>query len=94
MQAGGYNAEAQKDWDILTMAQPLMSMKPDGADDKTKPPMASEWTRYYKGKNGKKGRVFTSLYGASEDILGYRRMIVNGVYWSLGLKTRSRGFKN
>ena len=88
VQAGGYNAEAQKDWDILTMAQPLMSMKPDGEDDKTKPPMASEWTRYYKGKNGKKGRVFTSLYGASEDILnsGYRRMIVNGVYWSLGLE--------
>jgi hypothetical protein len=67
--AGGYNAEAQKDWDILTMAQPLMTMKPDGADDKSKPPMASEWTRHYKGKDGKKGRVFTSLYGASEDIL-------------------------
>ena len=90
VQAGGYNAEAQKDWDILTMAQPLMSMKPDGEDDKTKPPMASEWTRYYNGKNGKKGRVFTSLYGASEDILnaGYRRMIVNGVYWSLGLENK------
>ena len=69
VQAGGYNAEAQKDWNILTMAQPLMTMKADGAPDKTKPPMASEWTRHYKGKNGKKGRVFTSLYGASEDIL-------------------------
>ena len=90
VQAGGYNAEAQNDWDILTMAQPLMSMKPDGADDKTKPPMASEWTRHYQGKNGKKGRVFTSLYGASEDLLnpGYRRMIVNGVYWTLGLENK------
>ena len=90
VQAGGYNAEAKKDWDILTMAQPLMSMKPDGADDKTKPPMASEWTRHYQGKNGKKGRVFTSLYGASEDLLnpGYRRMIVNGVYWTLGLENK------
>ncbi|NBU87132.1 MAG: cytochrome C precursor, partial [Verrucomicrobia bacterium] len=91
--AGGYNAEAQKDWDILTMAQPLMTMKPDGADDKSKPPMASEWTRHYKGKDGKKGRVFTSLYGASEDILnaGYRRMIINGVYWSLGLEKHIKG---
>ena len=90
VQAGGYNAEAQKDWDILTMAQPLMSMKPDGVDDKTKPPMASEWTRHYQGKNGEKGRVFTSLYGASEDLLnpGYRRMIVNGVYWTLGLENK------
>ena len=93
VQAGGYNAEAKKDWDILTMAQPLMSMKPDGADDKTKPPMASEWTRHYQGKNGKKGRVFTSLYGASEDILnpGYRRMIINGVYWTLGLENKIKG---
>ncbi|MDC3335608.1 GDSL-type esterase/lipase family protein [Opitutales bacterium] len=91
--AGGYNAEAQKDWDILTMAQPLMTMKPDGADDKSKPPMASEWTRHYTGKNGKKGRVFTSLYGASEDILnaGYRRMIINGIYWSLGLEKHIKG---
>ena len=90
VQAGGYNAEAQKDWNILTMAQPLMTMKADGAPDKTKPPMASEWTRHYKGKNGKKGRVFTSLYGASEDLLnpGYRRMIINGVYWTLGLENR------
>ena len=90
VQAGGYNAEAQKDWNILTMAQPLMTMKADGAPDKTKPPMASEWTRHYKGKNGKKGRVFTSLYGASEDLLnpGYRRMIINGVYWILGLENK------
>ena len=90
VQAGGYNAEAQKDWNILTMAQPLMTMKADGAPDKTKPPMASEWTRHYKGKNGKKGRVFTSLYGASEDILnpGYRRLIINGVYWTLALENQ------
>ena len=90
VQAGGYNAEAQKDWNILTMAQPLMSMKAEGAPDKTKPPMASEWTRHYQGKDGKKGRVFTSLYGASEDLLnpGYRRMIINGVFWILGLENQ------
>ena len=45
VQAGGYNAEPQADWNILTMAQPLMSMKPDGKDDPQKPPKASEWTR-------------------------------------------------
>lgn len=88
VQAGGYNAEPQDDWEILTMAQPLMSMKPDGKPDPSKPPMASEWTREYTGANGKKGRVFTSLYGASEDILndGYRRMLVNAAYWLVGLE--------
>lgn len=92
VQAGGYNAEPANDWTLLTMAQPLMSMEPDGKPDATKPPMAGEWTRMYKGKNGKEGRVFTSLYGASEDILnpGYRRMIINAVYWSLGLEGQIR----
>ncbi len=93
VQAGGYNAEPQKDWDILTMAQPLMTMDFDGKPDATKPPMASEWTRLYNGKGGKKGRVFTSLYGASEDILndGYRRMVINGIYWTLGLEDSIKG---
>ena len=88
VQAGGYNAEPADDWTVLTMAQPLMSMKPDGDPDPAKPPMASEWTRAYQGENGAEGRVFTSLYGASEDILndGYRRLVINGIYWSLGLE--------
>ena len=96
IQAGGYNAEAQPDWDILTMAQPLMTMEPDGAPDPDKPPKASEWTRQYKGKDGATGRVFTSLYGASEDILnpGYRRMIINAVYWMAGLEDQIKADSN
>ena len=96
VQAGGYNAEAAADWNILTMAQPLMTMLADGVPDETKPPMASEWTRTYVGEDGRTGRVFTSLYGASEDILnpGYRRMVVNGVYWSVGLEDQIRADSN
>ncbi|MEP2775274.1 MAG: ThuA domain-containing protein [Luteolibacter sp.] len=94
--AGGYNAEPQEDWDILTMAQPLMTMLPDGKPDPQKPPMASEWTRTYEGENGAKGRVFTSLYGASEDILnpGYRRMIINGIYWTMGMEDQIKADSN
>ncbi len=89
VQAGGYNAEPQNDWDILTMAQPLNGMEADAEPDATKPPMASEWTREYAGANGEKGRVFTSLYGASEDLLnpGYRRMVVNATYWILDMES-------
>ena len=88
VQAGGYNAVPQDDWTILTMAQPLLSMEQDGKPDPEKEPKASEWTRTYQVPGGKEGRAFTSLYGASEDITndGYRRMIVNAVYWSLGLE--------
>ena len=87
VQAGGYVGKPT-DGDILTMAQPLNGMTPDSPADETKPPMPSEWTRTYKGANGKAGRVFTSLYGTSEDITneGYRRLLVNGIFWAVGLE--------
>ncbi len=87
VQAGGYVGKPT-DGEILTMAQPLNGMTQDSPADATKPPMPSEWTRTYKSASGKTGRVFTTLYGTSEDITneGYRRMIVNGIFWTLGLE--------
>jgi putative membrane-bound dehydrogenase-like protein len=87
VQAGGYVGKPT-DGEILTRAQPLNGMTPDSPADGKKPPMPSEWTRSYKSASGKVGRVFTTLYGTSEDIAndGYRRMLVNGVFWALGLE--------
>ncbi len=87
VQAGGYVGKPT-DGEILTLAQPLNGMTPDSPADTTKPPMPSEWTRTYKADAGKTGRVFTSLYGASEDFLneGYRRMLVNACLWAVGLE--------
>lgn len=89
VQAGAYVGKPT-DGEILTMAQPLKGMTFDSPADATKPPQASEWTRSYQGASGKKGRVFTSLYGASEDILneGYRRMLVNACFWALGMESQ------
>ncbi len=87
VQAGGYVGKPTTG-EVLTMAQPLNGMRPDAPADETKPPMPSEWTRAYTSKSGKAGRVFTSLYGTPEDLLndGYRRMLVNGCFWALGLE--------
>ncbi len=87
VQAGGYVGKPTSG-EVLTMAQPLDGMKPDSPADKTKEPMPSEWTREYEGGSGKKGRVFTTLYGASEDLLndGYRRMLVNACLWAIGME--------
>jgi putative membrane-bound dehydrogenase-like protein len=87
VQAGGYVGKPV-DGEILTMAQPLNGMTPDSPADSTKPPMPSEWTRTYKSANGKTGRVFTTLYGTSEDITndGYRRLVLNGCLWALGME--------
>jgi len=87
VQVGGYVGKPT-DGEILTMAQPLNGMTPDSPADATKPPMPSEWTRSYRSASGQTGRVFTTLYGTSEDITneGYRRMLVNGCFWALGLE--------
>lgn len=87
VQAGGY-VGTPVSGEVLTMAQPLNGMTPDSPPDETKPPMPSEWTRTYRSASGKEGRVFTSLYGTPEDILneGYRRLLINGIFWALGLE--------
>ena len=87
VQAGAYVGKPV-DAEILTQAQPLNGMTADSPVDATKPPMPSEWTRTYKSASGKTARVFTTLYGTSEDITneGYRRLVVNGIFWSLGLE--------
>jgi len=89
VQAGAYVGKPT-DGEILTMAQPLNGMTPDSPADATKPPQPSEWARTYKSASGKEGRVFTSLYGTSEDITndGYRRLMVNGCLWALGLEEK------
>jgi len=87
VQVGGYVGKPT-DGEILTLAQPLNGMTPDSPVDEKKPPQPSEWTRTYKGANGQAGRVFTTLYGTSEDITneGYRRLVFNGILWAAGLE--------
>ena len=88
-QCGGYKAAPLDPSDVLAMAQPLKGMSPDSPANETMPPVPGAWTRSYSGKSGgKKGRVFTSTYGASNDLLsdGYRRLLLNGCLWACGLE--------
>lgn len=89
VQAGGYVGKPT-DGEILTQAQPLDGMTQDSPANKEMEPMPSEWTRTYEAGNGEKARVFTSLYGASEDLLneGYRRMLVNACFWAIGIEDK------
>ena len=87
VESGAYWAEPEPDCTILATAQPLNGMTPDSppADDKESCP--GVWVRTYPGSD-KEGRVFTSLYGASEDLRddGFRRMLINGCYWAMGME--------
>ncbi len=89
-QCGGYKADPLQPSEVLAMAQPLKGMTPDAAPNEEMPPVPGAWTRSYPGKNGNAGRVFTSTYGASNDIVndGYRRLLVNSCIWAIGLEDK------
>lgn len=96
VQAGAYTTNPMPNSTILAMAQPLNGMTIDSPRDATKPPTPGIWVRTYKGKNGVEGRVFTTTYGASEDILndGFRRLMINGIFWSLGMENEIKAKSN
>lgn len=85
---GAYNAYPIEGSEVLAMAQPLAGMEPGSPDDTTKKPMPGVWVRTYKSASGKEGRVFASTYGGSGDFEneGFRRMVVNGCFWAVGLE--------
>ncbi len=89
-QCGGYKAKPLQPSEVLAMAQPLEGMTPDAPPIKEMPPVPGAWTRAYSGTDGRAGRVFTSTYGASNDILsdGYRRLLINGCIWAVGLEDK------
>lgn len=88
VQAGGYWVEPQADSVPLAMAQPLQGMEPDSPPAEGKDPCPGAWVRSYENAAGDSGRVFTTTYGASEDLLneGFRRMMVNACFWACGLE--------
>jgi type 1 glutamine amidotransferase len=77
----------------IILGQVLKGMKKDdppveGA--KNDPLMPVAWTKTYSIDDGPKGRVFTTTMGSATDVgdAGTRRMIVNGVYWCVGLEDK------
>lgn len=88
VQSGGYKAYPAEGSDVLALGQVLNGMGADAAPDETKEQLPVVWTRTHRGANGTVGRVFTSTHGASEDLLnpGFRRLLVNAVFWTVGLE--------
>lgn len=79
--------------DVLMLGQVLTGMDPkDPALEgpKNDPMMPVAWTRTYTAESGKQGKVFTTTMGSSLDLQneGFRRMMVNAVYWAAGLEKR------
>ncbi|MGL5093961.1 MAG: ThuA domain-containing protein, partial [Planctomycetia bacterium] len=88
VQAGGYWTDPTPDSEVLALAQPLAGMTADSPAAEGKKPCPGAWVRKYKNADGKTGRVFTTTYGASEDVLNddFRRLLVNACFWGGGLE--------
>ena len=89
VQSGGYQAYPPEDSDVLALGQILNGMTATAAPDTSKDELPVVWTRSYRAPNGSTGRVFASTHGASEDLLnpGFRRMLVNATFWTLGMES-------
>jgi len=77
----------------LLVGQVTSTLEPDSnavEGVKNNPMMPIAWTKTYRGESGKSARVFTTTMGASQDFAaeGVRRMLVNAVYWSLGMERK------
>ncbi len=75
----------------LVLGQVLTGMKPTDppvSGKKNEPMMPIAWTKTFKGAAGKTARVFTTTMGSSTDLAseGFRRLLVNAVYWCLGME--------
>ena len=96
-----YEAYPPPDAKILLRGQVLKGKKPDDEpatyakkratdgveQDVNDPMMAVAWTRIHRNEAGKENKILCTTMGAATDLQneGLRRLIVNGVYWSVGL---------
>lgn len=81
------------DANVLLLGAVLAGMTPDDPPvegSKNEPMVPIAWTRSYTGAGGEAARVFTTTMGSSTDFEseGLRRLLVNAVYWGLGMEDR------
>jgi len=72
---------------VLEGMDPASPPAPGPVND---PMMPVAWVRTYHSPQGRAARVFTTTMGSSQDLLneGFRRLLVNACYWTLGMEDR------
>jgi hypothetical protein len=101
-----YEAYPPADAKILMRGLVLKGMKPEDevadykkkrANDKMEqgvndPAMPVAWTRVVKNEAGKENKILCTTLGAASDLKneGIRRLVVNGVFWGLGMEVPAK----
>lgn len=72
----------------LLLGQPLLGRHHDDAPNPDKEALPVAWTRTWTGSRGIPARVFHLTMGSARDFqsAGLRRLVVNAVYWCVGLE--------
>jgi len=72
----------------LVMGQVLVGMDPKDEVNTDKAPVPVAWTKTYTGDKGKTARVFCTTMGHGSDLNseGFRRLLINAIYWGLGME--------
>lgn len=84
-----------KDCTPLVLGEVTETLKPDSkavGGKKNDPMMPVAWTREYKNESGKVNKVLCTTMGSATDLQneGLRRLVVNGVYWNLGMEVPAK----
>jgi len=76
------------DSEPVIMGQVLTGMDPADPPNPDRQLVPVAWTKTYTGTQGKPSRVFTTTMGHAGDLVseGFRRLLVNAVYWAVGLE--------
>jgi hypothetical protein len=73
----------------LVWGQPLLGRRPDDPPNTELEPLPVAWVKTWQTTGGKSARVFHSTMGSASDLksAGLRRLIINAVYWGMGLES-------
>ena len=90
-----YAANPPSDVKILVRGEVLSGMNPTDPPvqgKKNEPMQPVVWTRLYKNEAGKTNKILCTTMGAATDLLneGLRRLLVNAVYWGVGLEVPAK----
>lgn len=76
------------DCTALVWGQPLVGRQRDDPPNPKLEPLPVVWFKHWKTSNGKPARVFHCTMGSGTDLedAGLRRLLINAVYWGLGME--------
>jgi type 1 glutamine amidotransferase len=79
-----------EDCTALVYGQPLIGREQGGQSNPKKIPLPVVWIKTWKTTTGQSARVLHSTMGSARDLEnpGLRRLIINGVYWGVGLEDK------